>query len=1830
MSTAEITEITEYSALGGGTVIHDGNNTVDSRGICWNLIGNPTIDMDMFTSDGAGLGEFVSEMETLMPGTTYYVRAYATNMYDTAYGEEVSFVTIGAMMDISVENLPDFGSVGMGSCSIEASYTVSGTNMSDDIMIFAPMGFQVAIDDTRILNYTDMLNIEQVNGEVPETTVYVRFCPDMIGDYDDFIMHFTINSQEKLVQVTGTGVVPPTLNLSVTELPDFGVIQTGMASASAMYSVSGIDLLGEVVITAPAGFEISLTPERGLQNRAGSRNRAFSNELILVPENGMVENMIYARFLPQESGVYMNYIVHQPLYGEPELLFVSGTGISLPEVETAFITGIDYISANCGGEVVSDGNLDVTARGICWSTEPDPDLEDLFTVDGEDVGTFTSFMGNLSEGTSYYVRAYPTNSLGTAYGNQMMFTTLSPPEIELPESFSFAEDEELEVDFEMYLNDDDYDQMYLTVNGGVNISADIEGYMVTFTASENWYGSEILTFIVSDNVTRAIAVDDVEIIVTPVNDAPTIELPESFTFAEDGMLEVDFVNFVNDVDNVNIMLSVSGEQNLQVEISDLDVIFTASENWFGSETLTFTVDDQQGRLTASDEVEIIVTSVNDLPIADAGEEYTGQADVTGFCEIMLNGSGSYDIDGEIVSWLWNWEGGNAAGEEVLAEFAVGTTEVTLTVSDNEGEWAEDNTFVIVTEYVNLQPVAVDDEYVINEDDLLNDNVFINDYDPDEYPQPITAELVSDVTDGVLNLATDGSFTYQPATNWYGSDSFIYRAYDGIYYSNWAYVTITVIPINDPPVINLPESFTFMEDGSLVVDFDDYVHDVDNVNIILSVSGEQNLQVEISDLDVIFTAAENWYGSETLTFTIDDQQGRLTASDEVEIIVTSVNDLPIADAGEEYTGQADVTGFCEILLNGTGSYDIDGEIVSWLWTWEGGSANGEEVITLFPVGTTEVTLTVTDNEGEWAEDNTFVIVTEYVNLQPVAVDDEYVINEDDLLNDNVFINDYDPDEYPQPITAELVSDVTDGVLNLAIDGSFTYQPAADWYGSDSFIYRAYDGIYYSNWAYVTITVIPINDPPVINLPESFTFAEDGVLEVDFVDYASDVDNVDLVLTVTGGSNIIADINGLMVTFTGAENWFGSETLSFTIDDQQGRLTASDEVEIIVTSVNDLPIASAGDEYTGQADVTGFCEIMLNGSGSYDIDGEIVSWEWSWDGGNAAGEEVMAEFPVGTTEVTLTVTDNESGVDTDITQVLISGYDNLAPVAIADEYSFNEDTELSDNVMANDYDPDESPLALIAELVSDVTSGTLELAEYGDFTYLPNLNWNGIDNFFYRVYDGEVYSETVIVTLIVNPVNDAPTIELPDSFTFMEDGSLEVDFDDYVHDVDNVNIILSVSGEQNLQVEISDFNVIFTASENWFGTETLTFTIDDQQGRLTASDEVEIIVSPSGLTVISKEIIPGWNWFSLNVTADDMSADNVLASLGNAGTSIKSQTQSSIYYDGMGWFGSLNECDTFTFYKLDANNNAIWEFAGSPVDVGENVYNLTSGWNWISYAPQTAEDINFALAQLGNNGSNIKSQTQSSINYDGIGWFGSLSFLQPQGGYMLQMDADQEFIYPLPAIRQQSVYSRQSAEAYDDCNPHAYEFNAVLIASSDQPIAEDSRLIACCKGETRSICQILDYTSQFGRKFYSLMLYSNEPNEADFQLYYQESADSKMIEVSQQITFLADMTMGDFINPFIVNMNYSDTEDVLEPQKMLTVYPNPFNPSTTIELNLETSSAVVVEIYNVKGQKVANLLDTQLTAGKHAIQWNAEDQSSGIYLLNVRIAQMRQIRKIILMK
>ncbi len=109
-------------------------------------------------------------------------------------------------------------------------------------------------------------------------------------------------------------------------------------------------------------------------------------------------------------------------YGD-DISFTTGTAITTPTITTTALSAITATTASSGGNITDNGGANVTARGVCWSTSSNPTIANTKTTDGNGSGAFTSSITGLTANTTYHVRAYATNSAGTAYGNDISFTT---------------------------------------------------------------------------------------------------------------------------------------------------------------------------------------------------------------------------------------------------------------------------------------------------------------------------------------------------------------------------------------------------------------------------------------------------------------------------------------------------------------------------------------------------------------------------------------------------------------------------------------------------------------------------------------------------------------------------------------------------------------------------------------------------------------------------------------------------------------------------------------------------------------------------------------------------------------------------------------------------------------------------------------------------------------------------------------------------------------------------------------------------------------------------------------------------------------------------------------------------------------------------------------------------------------------------------------------------------------------------------------------------------------------------------------------------------------
>ena len=529
---------------------------------------------------------------------------------------------------------------------------------------------------------------------------------------------------------------------------------------------------------------------------------------------------------------------------------------------------------------------------------------------------------------------------------------------------------------------------------------------------------------------------------------------------------------------------------------------------------------------------------------------------------------------------------------------------------------------------NQSPVADPDNHDTNEDTTVTigaPGVLGNDNDPDG--DLLTAVKQSEPSHGNVTLNSNGGYTYIPATNYFGSDSFTYKAYDGDLYSNLATVTITVNAVNDAPVVtNIPDQ-TIAEGSTFVnINLDTYVSDVDDVDseMIWTYSGNVELAVSIVNrVATITTPDEEWNGVETITFKATDPGG-LWDDDPATFTVTSVNAPPVVgDIPNQMVAEGST--FSTITLD-TYVADGDNTDAQMTWTYSGNTALTVSIVNRIATitipnmdwyGSETITFRATDPDGLWDEDPATWTVTN-VNDAPVVGDiPSQTIAESSsfaTITLDTYVTDIDNLDSQMTWTysgnVQLLVSIVNRVATITT-------PNTNWYGSETITFRATDpgGLWDIDPA--TFTVTNVNAAPVVtNIPDQM-IAEGSTFSTIALDtYVSDVDNTDAQMTWTysGNSQLIVSIVNRVATISIANsNWNGAETITFRATDPGG-LWDDDPATFTVTAVNDPPVVG---DIPSQTIVKGstFSTIPLDTYVS-DVDNTDAQMTWTYSGHCAA--------------------------------------------------------------------------------------------------------------------------------------------------------------------------------------------------------------------------------------------------------------------------------------------------------------------------------------------------------------------------------------------------------------------------------------------------------------------------------------------------------------------------------------------------------------------------------------------------------------------------------------
>jgi hypothetical protein len=523
------------------------------------------------------------------------------------------------------------------------------------------------------------------------------------------------------------------------------------------------------------------------------------------------------------------------------------------------------------------------------------------------------------------------------------------------------------------------------------------------------------------------------------------------------------------------------------------------------------------------------------------------------------------------------------------------------------------------------------------------------------------------------------------------------------------------------------------------------------------------------------------------------------------------------------------------------------------------------------GSDSFTYTVSDPHG--ASDNATVWVTiQAVNDRPATVDDVATTDEDAMMLVDVLANDSDVDG--DPLVVGSVEPPAHGSA-VSEGGRIRYTPQANFYGGDSFVYRATDPAGESTIGVVTVTVRALPDAPVAH-SDSVVTSEDTAVTVAVVANDTDADGDPLSVTaVTQGANgsAVLEADG-RITYWPVASFNGSDAFDYTISDGNGG-TAAARVDVAVSAVNDVPTA-VNDAASTTEDAGVSIAVLANDS---DLDGDLLTISGLTQGakgtatvdGNGSVTYVPAPDAHGTDSFTYSASDGQGGVATATVTVTIAAI-NDAPDAVNDAAATIEDTAVSIAVVANDTDVDGDALVLV--VASEPARGAVTLS--GDrLTYTPNTNVFGTDNFTYTVRDPGGLVDTATVGVSIAPVNDPP-VAVDDSAVTDEGRGVTVAVLANDADVDGDALaVTAVSTPTHGTATINgDGTVTYASVSTYSGSDLFSYTISDGTATATAIVAVQVKELLSNVTVL------GTHGVWLESGADVLGGDVIVNAAGSA--------------------------------------------------------------------------------------------------------------------------------------------------------------------------------------------------------------------------------------------------------------------------------------------------------------------------------------------------------------
>ena len=393
ITTNPITSVTNTSAVSGGSNI-SGSGTIISRGICRNTSPSPNINNTVLYANPANsTANFISTITGLTPGTTYYVRAFITDSSGTYYGNQQSFIT---------QNI-----ITTAASSITATSAISGgtfTGVSGTIISLGVCWVLNSDPNDPDINDTKVIGIQTggiftatITGLLPFTAYKIRaFIETTVGVVYGDVKTFT------------TLATLPTVTTSPT---------VSSIAATSFIASGNVTATGGATINS-RGIQWSLNPSIFPSTSVPAASPAGTGVFNVNINVGLTAGTTYyfRAYATNTNGASFSY-------GQ----IYSTATLGGPTVVTIEPYSITNNSANTGCDVIATGGTAILARGVCYSDfETLPATGNSIVINDPNYAQtepFVTQLINLDNATTYYVRAFATNSVSTLYGETKIFRT---------------------------------------------------------------------------------------------------------------------------------------------------------------------------------------------------------------------------------------------------------------------------------------------------------------------------------------------------------------------------------------------------------------------------------------------------------------------------------------------------------------------------------------------------------------------------------------------------------------------------------------------------------------------------------------------------------------------------------------------------------------------------------------------------------------------------------------------------------------------------------------------------------------------------------------------------------------------------------------------------------------------------------------------------------------------------------------------------------------------------------------------------------------------------------------------------------------------------------------------------------------------------------------------------------------------------------------------------------------------------------------------------------------------------------------------------------------